>query len=247
MRLGQVIDNLVTNSLKYTPAGGAIRLRVRPEERDAVLEVEDTGAGITPELLPRVFDLFTQGASGIERRSGGLGLGLTLVKRFVEQHRGRVEAHSEGPGRGSTFTVRLPRIDAPPASVRERADARPEPVRLRALVVEDNRDARDMLRALLELSGHEVHEAEDGDQALEVAARVELDVALIDIRLPGLDGYEVARRLKSQGHPRRLIALTGYGQPDDVKRAREAGFDAHLLKPVDPDALARALSAVPPA
>jgi K+-sensing histidine kinase KdpD len=246
MRLEQVIENLLTNSVKYTPAGGAIVLRVRSEGREALLEVEDTGSGISPALLPRVFDLFTQGDSDLDRRTGGLGVGLTLVRRLVEQHGGRVKAHSEGRGRGSTFTVRLPRIDAPPICAPEGAPgARLDAVRLRVLVVEDNRDAREMLRSLLELSGHEVHEAEDGHQALDIATRVETDVALIDIGLPGLDGYEVARRLKAQGRPARLVALTGYGQLDDRRRSIDAGFDAHLVKPVDLERLLRALGESP--
>jgi K+-sensing histidine kinase KdpD len=246
MRLEQIIENLLTNSVKYTPPGGAILLRVRSEGREAVLEVEDTGSGIAPALLPRVFDLFTQGDSDLDRRTGGLGIGLTLVRRLVEQHGGRVEAHSEGRGRGSTFTVRLPRIEAPRRSAPEGASGgRRDAVRLRVLLVEDNRDAREMLRSLLELSGHEVHEAEDGRQALDIAMQVETDVALIDIGLPGLDGYEVARRLKEQGRPTRLVALTGYGQPGDRRRSMDAGFDAHLVKPVDLERLLRALGESP--
>lgn len=243
-RLEQVFANLLTNSLKYTPPDGAIRLRVSREGREAVLRVEDTGTGIAPDLLPRVFDLFAQGDSGLDRSPGGLGIGLTLVRRLVEQHGGRVEAHSEGRGRGSTFVVRLPAIEPPRTPSRQATSvARHDAMRRRVLVVEDNRDAREMLRWLLELSGHEVYEADNGARGIEMAMRLRADVALVDIGLPGLDGYEVARRLKAQGHPARLIALTGYGQAEDRRRSEAAGFDAHLVKPVDADHLLRVLGA----
>jgi CheY-like chemotaxis protein/anti-sigma regulatory factor (Ser/Thr protein kinase) len=238
-RIEQITENLVTNALKYTPAGGAIHLRVHRDAGEAVLRVRDSGAGIPRELLPRVFDLFVQGARTLDRNEGGLGIGLTLVRQLVEMHGGTVEAASEGAGRGSTFTVRLPAIPGPPPAPLLAPPERPGARGRRILIVEDAADAREMLRVALELSGHEVHEAEDGPGGIEAACRVRPDVALIDIGLPGVDGYEVARRIRAAtgGERIRLIALTGYGQPEDRRRSLEAGFDAHLLKPVTPDHL----------
>jgi signal transduction histidine kinase/CheY-like chemotaxis protein len=243
-RLDQVVLNLLTNAMKFTPAGGTIRVRVGPEGDEAVLRVEDTGVGISPELLPRVFDLFTQGERGLDRRHGGLGIGLTLVRRLVEMHGGRVEAHSPG-GRGSEFIVRLPRIASPvelPGSLatRDRAETR---VRRRVLLVEDNADAREMVRAALELAGHEVHEAADGEAGLAAARALAPDIAIVDVGLPGLDGYEIARRLRLEQPGVRLIALTGYGRVQDRERALMAGFDEHLVKPVDPGDLADRIAA----
>jgi CheY-like chemotaxis protein len=194
-------------------------------------------------MLPRVFDLFVQGARGVTGGQGGLGLGLTLVHRITELHGGTVEAGSDGPGRGSMFTVRLPAIAAPdapaPEPVRSASDAR-----LRILVVEDNADSREMLRSALELSGHEVQDAHDGPSGLEAILRVRPDVALIDIGLPEFDGYEVARKVRgSLGGAILLVALTGYGQPEDRRQAMEAGFDAHLVKPVEPSALLAVIQA----
>jgi CheY-like chemotaxis protein len=201
--------------------------------------VTDTGIGITPDLLPRIFDLFIQGERSLDRSQGGLGVGLTLVRRLVELHGGRVAVHSAGRGAGSEFVVRLPRIASPRAAGPPAAAIRPPATARRVLVVEDNADAREMLRIVLEMAGHQVHEAPDGQAACEAAAQVGPEVVLVDIGLPGLDGYEVARRLRAGRCPARLIALTGYGQPEDRRRSVEAGFDAHLLKPVDPDLLLR--------
>jgi PAS domain S-box-containing protein len=239
-RIEQILSNLLGNALKYTPTGGDIAVRVRREDDSAVLEVTDTGAGIPPELVNRMFDLFVQGERGLDRRHGGLGIGLTLVRRLVELHGGRVTAASEGSDRGSMFTVRLPSIKAP-ARVAEPVPVRTaESRRRRILIVEDNDDAREMLQMTLALAGHEVHEAPDGPAGLERALAVRPDVALIDVGLPGLDGYEVARRLRAgQGGDRIvLIAITGYGQAEDRRRALDAGFDAHLTKPVEPERLA---------
>ena len=237
-RLHQVITNLLTNAIKYTPEDGLIRVHVGPDERDAVLRVTDTGIGIAAELLPRVFDLFTQGERPLDRRQGGLGIGLTLVKRLVEQHGGGVEARSAGPGTGAEFLVRLPRVEPP--SVRSPAPSTDgTAARRRILIVEDNDDVRDMLRTALSIVGHDVHEAADGERGLEAALRLRPDVALIDLGLPGLDGYEVARRLRAAGHRDRLVAVTGYGQAEDRRRSADAGFDAHLVKPVDDAELAR--------
>ncbi|HXH83422.1 MAG TPA: ATP-binding protein, partial [Candidatus Tectomicrobia bacterium] len=236
-RIEQVVTNLLVNAVKYTDRGGRIDVGVSGEGGDAVIRVRDTGIGISAEMLPRLFDLFTQGPQALDRAKGGLGIGLTLVRRLVELHGGRVEASSEGVGRGSTFTVRLPRAADVPAEEVPRPDERiGEHQALRILIVEDNRDARDMLRMVLESAGHDVREAADGLEALQVAAREKPQVVLIDIGLPGLDGLEVAARLRAtvDGSKAVLVAVTGYGQTDDRRRTAEAGFDLHLTKPVDP-------------
>jgi signal transduction histidine kinase len=242
-RWEQIVTNLVGNALRFTPAGGTVDITLEPSGGEVVLCVRDSGMGIAPEMLPRVFDLFVQGARGLTGGQGGLGLGLTLVHRITELHGGTVEAGSDGPGRGSVFTVRLPAMAAPevaaPAPVRSASDAR-----LRILVVEDNADTREMLRSALELSGHEVQDASDGPSGVEAILRVRPDVALIDIGLPEFDGYEVARKARGAlGGTILLVALTGYGQPDDRRQALEAGFDAHLVKPVEPSALLAVIQA----
>jgi PAS domain S-box-containing protein len=239
-RIEQILSNLLANAVKYTATGGDVTIRVKGDGELAVLQVADTGVGIPANLLERVFDLFVQGEAGLDRRQGGLGIGLTLVKRLVESHGGRVEATSGGPGRGSVFTVSLPAIVAPEPDAKAAPALRPSGRPRRVLVVEDNDDAREMLRTALTLDGHDVHEAADGRTGLEMATALRPDVALIDVGLPGLDGYEIARRLaKIQGRESmRLIAITGYGQTEDRRRALEAGFDAHLTKPVAPEQLA---------
>lgn len=250
-RLRQVCDNLLGNAFKYTPAGGRVRVVVCAEGESAVLSIADTGVGIEPRLLPRMFELFVQGERGIQRSQGGLGIGLTLVRRLAELHSGTVEAHSGGPGLGSKFTVRLPRISPPaatlPATTLSVASGPAEAAgpRRRILLVEDNTDARETLRDLLELHGHEVHEAASGPDGIEQALRLRPDLSLIDIGLPELDGYEVARRIRANagGCDLLLVALTGYGQPEDRRRAREAGFDEHLAKPIAPDRLAALIAA----
>ena len=241
-RFEQIVNNLVGNALRFTPAAGRVEIGLRGEDGLAVLRVRDTGVGIAPEMLSRVFDLFAQGERGPDRGAGGLGLGLTLVRRLTELHGGRVDAASAGVGLGSTFTVRLPALVAPPAAARPVAAVSSNGTSRRILVVEDNTDAREMLRHLLNLAGHEVHEAADGPGGLEAALRLRPDVALVDVGLPGFDGYELARRVRSSAGPFiYLVALTGYGQPDDRRQAMEAGFDAHLVKPVNPDALLAAI------
>ena len=243
IRVEQIVSNLVSNALKYTPAGGRITICVRPAGDQAVLTVEDTGVGIPPHLLSRIFDLFVQGERRLDRTQGGLGIGLTLVRRLVELHGGTVEAFSEGRDRGSRFTVRLKAIAA-----RSHLEVGRTGVwtaaRRRILVIEDNADARSILRALLEAAGHEVHEAADGPRGLELALALRPDVALIDLGLPGLDGFEVARQLRAADDRRGilLVAVTGYGSPEDRERALLAGFDVHLVKPVDPDILAGVLA-----
>ena len=242
-RLEQVVTNLVGNALRFTPPGGTVGVRLRAADGDAVLEVRDSGVGIEPEMLPRVFDLFVQGARGLDGGPGGLGLGLTLVRRIAELHDGTVEATSDGPGRGSVFTVRLPAIPAPPIPApRPPSAANGAPRRI--VVIEDNADAREMLRVALEMAGHEVHEAHDGPTGLQTILRLQPDVALVDVGLPAFDGYEVARRVRAAaGSAIHLIALTGYGQPDDRRQALEAGFDAHLVKPIEPGAVQAAIAA----
>jgi signal transduction histidine kinase/ActR/RegA family two-component response regulator len=239
VRMEQIVNNIVGNAVKYTPGGGSIRVRVTAEGGDAVLRVEDNGYGIAPELLPRVFDLFVQGERTLDRAQGGLGIGLTLVRRLVELHGGTVAAFSEGPGRGSAFTVRLPRVSAPqnaqPSLTRSPCDS----FSRRVLVIEDNRDAREMFRMMLELAGHEVLEAEEGLTGLELLKATRPDVAVIDVGLPGLNGYEIARRFREEADAEgvMLVALTGYGTPEAVERSRQAGFDHHLIKPVNAEAL----------
>ena len=243
-RLEQVLTNIVANAVKYTPAGGHIRVALRADGNDAVLCVEDSGFGISPRLLPFIFDMYMQADRTLDRARGGLGIGLTLVRRLVELHGGTVTASSEGEGHGSTFTVRLKQISsersAPTISVIPERRARPR----RVLLIEDSEDAREMLRMTLELAGHVVYDAADGIRGLELLNAVRPDAAIIDIGLPGLDGYQVARKIRAEPHGRGmlLLALTGYDSAGDAARASEHGFDYHLVKPVDPDHLARLLS-----
>jgi PAS domain S-box-containing protein len=244
IRLEQMIGNLLTNAVKYTPRGGSIRLTARAEGNSAVIVVQDTGLGMTADLVSRVFELFVQGEQAPDRAYGGLGVGLALVKRLVEAHGGTVEAFSEGPARGSTFTIRLPRVPRP-AEQPPMGTPCDENVRYRILLIEDNRDSRDMLRTLLELQGHQVYAASDGVAGLETALTVRPDVAFIDIGLPGMDGYQIAQRIKEQGAPHPLlVALTGYGRAADREKAMQAGFDHHLVKPVDDEAIGRILGQV---
>jgi signal transduction histidine kinase len=237
-RLAQVVGNLLTNAAKYSEERGRIDLSLE-ENGEAIIRVRDTGLGIPADMLPRVFDLFTQVGRTLDRSDGGLGIGLTLVKSLVELHGGTVSAASEGPGRGSEFTVRLPKLarsetsDAGPAAAPEQITPR------RVLIVDDNPDAGDSLATLLEMTGHQVAVARSGPQGLEAAARLRPEVAVLDLGLPGMNGYELAGRLRAEpfGRDVTLVALTGYGQEDDRRRSREAGFDHHLTKPADLDAL----------
>jgi CheY-like chemotaxis protein len=236
-RIAQVAGNLLGNALKFTPPGRSVAVELRREGDEARLVVADEGVGIGRELLGHIFEPFTQADATLARSQGGLGLGLALVKGMVELHGGTVEAGSDGPGRGATFSVRLPAATAvapvPEAPHRgERAGKR-----LRILVVEDNEDAASTLREALELLGHEVHVSNDGPAGLEAAGRFAPDVVLCDIGLPGIDGYEVARRLRRLQPGLRLVALSGYALPEDRERARHAGFDAHMAKPPDIDEL----------
>jgi len=246
-RLEQVITNLLTNAGKYTPPGGRVRLMVGQEGTDAVVRVSDTGIGIRPDVIPRLFELFTQSDRVPGRVSEGLGLGLALVKLLVEMHGGTVIAVSEGPGRGSEFIVRLPltaihpHIEPPVRSPTENGSRIVK--QLRVLVCDDNTDAAESLATLLQLKGDQVRVCFDGASALEEANSFTPDVVLLDIGLPnGMDGYEVARRLKADGaRISHLVALTGYGREEDRRKSVEAGFQAHLVKPVEPDILTQLL------
>jgi signal transduction histidine kinase/ActR/RegA family two-component response regulator len=238
-RLEQVLTNIVTNAVKYTPPGGLIRVSLRADRGDALLTVEDTGLGISSRLLPFIFDLYVQADRTLDRARGGLGIGLALVRRLVELHGGTIVASSEGEGQGSRFTVRFRQVPAAHGfsgvPVPLKVGARPR----RVLLIEDNTDAREMLRMMLELAGHVVYAAADGMTGLELLNAERPDVGIIDIGLPRMDGYQVARRIRDLPHGRDmlLLALSGYGSPSDAKRSAEHGFDYHLVKPVDPDYL----------
>ncbi|MFN3649846.1 MAG: GAF domain-containing protein [Armatimonadota bacterium] len=258
-RIEQVVANLLTNAAKYTEPGGEIWVRVTPEDRWVAISVRDTGVGITADDLPRIFELFVQTERPLDRTQGGLGIGLTLVRTLVEMHGGEVSAHSDGPGKGSEFVVRLPAgeqvalagaLEPPVTESRHAEDpsaTAPEPGARRILVVDDNQDSADTLAEILEMWGAEVRVVYDGQSALAVAREFAPQVVLLDIGLPGMDGYAVARQLREReaetGSGLRLVALTGYGQQRDRDRSREAGFDYHLVKPVEFSALARILEA----
>ena len=250
MRLTQAIANVLGNAAKYTDTGGSIVLQVCARARDVEIRVRDTGIGIPAEVLPKIFDLFTQLDQRMERPQSGLGIGLALVRRLVEMHGGSVSAHSEGPGRGSEFVICLPLMT--PAVVPAVGDpvtaecqaARPQHRRI--LVADDNLDALESLAALLALNGHEVHRAQDGAAALQAAMRHRPEVIFLDIGMPQMDGYEVARRIRAHewGKELLLIAVTGWGQESDRQRSFAAGFDFHLVKPVDLEKLNQLLSKV---
>ncbi len=242
-RLEQIISNLLDNALKYTPAGGTIAVSVLVEDGQALLRVADSGVGIAPELMPYVFDLFVQGARALDRAQGGLGVGLALVRRLAVMHGGGVTVHSSGTGKGSSFVLRLPCV-APPEQLAE-ARAPAQSTRQRVLLIEDNDDGREMMAMMLEAQQYQVETAVDGFDGLRQAAALAPDIALVDIGLPGIDGYEVARRMRADPATSfiRLIALTGYGQEDDRVRALNAGFDAHLVKPVEMSRLMEVLEA----
>jgi signal transduction histidine kinase len=237
VRLEQIITNLLSNAVKYTPPGGSINVSVEREDGDAVLRVRDSGKGIPAEMLTRVFEMFMQGDVSIDRSEGGMGVGLTLVKKLVEQHGGSVRAYSGGRGSGSEFVVRLPFAGSAPALVAAKAiPTAPAkmPGQRRIVIIEDNADIRDLLRIKLRQLGHKVDVAEDGAKGLEKVLETKPEIALVDIGLPTLDGYEVARRVREVlGTSIYLVALTGYGQADDKRKALESGFNVHLTKPAD--------------
>jgi CheY-like chemotaxis protein len=266
VRIEQIVSNIIGNAVKYTPVSGKISVSLSIEADEAVLRVQDDGLGITPELLPRIFDLFVQGERTLDRSQGGLGIGLTLVHRLVNLHHGTVSVSSEGQNCGSSFIVRLPKVAAAGKTSVAGDSPHLRAVHRRVLIVEDNRDAREMFRMMLELDGHQVLEAEEGCTGLQLLRTESPDVAFIDVGLPGLDGYEIVRRFRCESEgtsadgttagtlgaaaagrarDRRvlLVALTGYGTPDALERSRRAGFDHHLIKPVNPEALYKLLHA----
>jgi PAS domain S-box-containing protein len=249
VRLAQVVSNLLNNAAKYTEPGGRVWLTAERQGSDAVVSVRDTGLGIPPEMLSKVFEPFTQVDRTLEKAQGGLGIGLTLVRRLVEMHGGSVEARSAGYGHGSEFVVRLPAVLAAPArDDGPAANGRPA-ARRRILVVDDNRDAAVSLAMMLELMGNEVRTANDGREGVDEAEAFRPDVVVLDIGLPRLNGYEAARHIREQawGHDVVLIAVTGWGQDEDRRRSKEAGFNFHLVKPVEPAALEKLLAGLLPA
>jgi CheY-like chemotaxis protein len=238
-RLAQVLTNLLNNASKFSGPGQPISLIAEASEHEVTCRVTDEGAGITADELPTIFDMFAQGADRMQQARGGLGVGLALVRQLVEMHGGMVRADSAGRGKGSTFTFVLPRVPAPAA--RTVADRQPEMMQTmkRVLVVDDNADSAESLSLLLELMGHTVRTAHDGEEALEQAETFRPELVLMDIGMPRMDGYEAARRLRQLPWAGEvvIVALTGWGQDEDKRRSEEAGFDRHLIKPVDPTAL----------
>jgi signal transduction histidine kinase/CheY-like chemotaxis protein len=243
VRLTQVVSNLLHNAAKYTPYGGEIRLSVECDKDHAAIRVRDNGVGIEPKLLPYVFDLFVQSDRSPDRAQGGLGIGLTLVRTLVEMHGGRVEARSDGPSKGSEFIVRFPLSQTQKNIPQKEATKAGVTGPRRILVVDDNADAADMIAALLGIDGHEVITAHNGNDAMELAKKSAPEVALVDIGMPVMDGFELAVRLRQEPALAKmvLVALTGYGQDEDFQKSRAAGFDHHLIKPVDMEALRRVL------
>lgn len=232
LRLEQVVGNLLTNAIKYTPAGGAVTVTLAASDESVRFQVADTGVGIAEEALPRIFDLFAQVEASMDRAKGGLGLGLTMSRNLVELHGGRLDAASEGRGRGSSFTVTLPLSATAGDAKHENGAASPVSSR-RVVIVDDNPDLREMLETLLQFAGHEVATAEDGPSGLDCIVSQKPDAAFVDLGLPGFDGYELARRVRaSDAAHTMLVAVSGYSQPEDRRRALDAGFDDHLKKPV---------------
>jgi CheY-like chemotaxis protein len=245
-RLAQAVCNLLSNAVKYSNSGSRVWLTVRRVGADAVISVRDAGVGIPAEMLPRVFDMFVQVDRTLERAQGGLGVGLSIAKRLVEAHGGKVEARSEGYGRGSEFVVRLPVVQSP---VHELPEGGGPGHRLaggrRILVVDDNKDAAASLAMMLKIMGHEVRSAHDGLAGVEAAAAFRPDVILLDIGMPKLNGYDACRRIRAEswGRDVLIVAVTGWGQEEDKRRSKEVGFDHHLTKPAEPAELERVLTA----
>ena len=245
VRIEQIVSNLLGNAIKYTPEGGTVSLTLCRERDRAVLQVRDDGIGIAPEMIGSIFDPFVQAHGAQGRSRGGLGLGLALVRDLVEMHGGTVTAESDGPGRGSAFTVSLPLSARQVAASEKATDARREPGDPRpVLLVEDNADIRELMATMIESWGFRVQLAEEGISGVDLARRHAPRIALVDIGLPGIDGYEVARRVRAvlPRESTRLVAMSGFGQPEDRARALQAGFDAHLVKPVEPDELRKLLA-----
>lgn len=238
-RLVQCLTNILTNSAKYTDGGGKVRVRVRRHDSSAVIEIADNGVGIPHDLLPHIFELFVQSTRSLDRAQGGLGIGLSVVRRLIEMHGGQVAAYSDGPGQGARFEVRLP-LSVVPRIETESPSAEPAVAR-RILVVDDNTDAANSLATMLEFAGHTAQPVYSASAALLQVESFAPEVVVLDIGLPDMDGYEVARRLRAAGSHARIVALTGYGQVEDRKRSKAAGFDAHLVKPVDLQTLERCL------
>lgn len=246
-RLEQILSNLLDNALKFSPQDSECRVSVLDEGSHATLRVADEGPGLSAEMMSRVFDLFVQGGQGLARKSGGMGIGLALVKRLTELQGGTVAVASEGEGKGAVFSVRFPSVPAPATD--PALSIRTTPIaQRRILLIDDNADMRETLATCLSIQGHEVSGAGDGLAAVRLAADLAPDVIIVDIGLPEIDGYEVARRLRAHPSTRdvRLIAMTGYGQQEDKQKAMEAGFDEHLTKPVDAGTLERAIAAAAP-
>ena len=252
VRLEQVLGNLLNNAAKYTDPGGQIHMSAEKIAGEAVIRVRDSGVGIEPLMIPRVFDLFVQAERRTELSAGGVGIGLSVVKKLVELHGGHVEAISAGAGRGSEFIVGLPAVERRPGErVSTDVQARPSPLArapLRVLLVDDNADSADGLAMLLELQGHETRVAYDGESALETARSFRPHAALLDIGMPSMDGYELARRLRAAPETKEtmLVAMTGWGQEEDQRKGREAGFAHHLVKPFEPSAIEKVLADVRP-
>ena len=243
-RLTQLIANLLNNAARYTPPGGSIWVSARREDAAALVQVRDNGRGIEPDMLERIFDMFVQGRSPIERVGSGLGVGLALARRIAELHHGSLCAHSGGENRGAQFTLRIPLLAAARATQPSPAEAPAPVVPKRVLIVDDNVDAATTLELLLRSLGHQTRAVHDGAQALRVATEFRPEIVLLDIGMPGLNGYDVARRLREleRGRALRIVAVTGWDQEADRARAHESGFDLHLVKPVDPEILTRLLS-----
>jgi PAS domain S-box-containing protein len=249
VRLEQVFSNLISNAAKYTPPGGHIRVTGERRGDEVAVAVKDDGVGISREMLPRLFQIFSQGERALELSQGGLGVGLSLVRGLLELHGGRVEAKSDGPGKGSEFTVHLPLIVPSSEAQCARAGAEGTAVvaKCRVLIADDARDSADSLAVILAMKGHETHAAYDGEEAITAAARLRPDVVILDIRMPRRNGYEACRWIREQpwGKAMVLIALSGWGTEDDRRRTEEAGFDHHLVKPVAPDVLFALIAARP--
>jgi CheY-like chemotaxis protein len=246
VRLSQVVQNLLNNAAKYTERGGRIWLTAARQGDALVVRVKDTGVGIPPDTLPRLFEMFYQADRSLERGQGGLGVGLALVRRLVEAHGGRVEAHSEGAGKGSEFIVRLPAVTTPAAEPVPQVETQEKSVTagLRILVADDNRDSADLFAMFLRLMGNEVRTAYDGVAAVEEAERFRPEAILLDIGMPRLNGEDACRRIRatSWGKDAVLIAVTGWDDQENRRRIVDAGFDAHLVKPVDPSAVLELLA-----
>ncbi len=249
VRVDQIVTNLLTNAIKYTPEGGHVTVDLQEKEGNALIRVTDDGVGIAAERIGGIFELFAQAENAIGRAQGGMGIGLALVRNLAELHGGNVGAHSDGEGQGSEFVVTLPLASGAPAeeeaAVARRATVPPSPRRI--AIVEDNKDVRDLLRLKLNRLGHEVLDAANGIDGLRVVLEARPDLALVDLGLPGIDGYEVARRVRETlGDDTVLVAVSGFGQPEDKRRALEAGFDEHLTKPADVKDIESLLLRLPP-